>query len=284
MFIKLQEEEIPSFALHFSFQANMAFMVAVFVLASALGWALRDHRRRLLEIATEEQEDRLYLTVLGILFCVCTMGSYYAFNRPSSDMASGPSISRNILIDEIYRSLLELHGYWNRDKMTTNVPYSPDYPVKMPIPKRATLDEAMHSQHEPSQEYRSLTSLVLLFVLIFTVWYFYPRRRPDMSRPKSYIDETAYEDKREGGSPTSMSAFHSGSGLDESPRPPPPLSDKSAAAASSSPVQSKSGSKTGSGTAGTGTVAGTTTSPTSKTSKTAESTNRTRPINIRGRR
>ncbi len=197
MFLKLQEEEIPSFALHFSFQSNMAFMVAVFVLSSALGWALRDHRRRLLEIATEEQEDRLYLTILGILFCVCTMGSYYAFNRTSDNVTSGPSISRNILIDEIYRTLLEAHKYWNREKVTTNVPYSPDYPVKMPIPKRNLLDEAMHQQHEPNQEYRSLTSLILFFVLVFAVWYFYPRGRPDIAPPKDYMDETAFEDNKQ---------------------------------------------------------------------------------------
>ena len=79
--MKLTEEEIPSFAFHFSFQANMAFMIAAFILACALAWALRDHRRRLLELATEQQEDRLYLTILGILFVVTVLGSYYAFNR-----------------------------------------------------------------------------------------------------------------------------------------------------------------------------------------------------------
>ena len=57
--MRLFEEEIPSFSLKFSFQSNMAFMVAVFILSCALAWAIRDHRRRLLELASEEQEDRL---------------------------------------------------------------------------------------------------------------------------------------------------------------------------------------------------------------------------------
>ncbi len=111
----LQEEEIPSFAFKFSFQANMAFLVATFILCCALAWALRDHRRRLLELATEQQEDRLYLTILAILFIVCTMGSYYAFNRSVARMEDGKSISRNVLVDELYRTFLDLRARYGNE-------------------------------------------------------------------------------------------------------------------------------------------------------------------------
>ena len=79
----LYPEETPSFNFKMQFQSNLAFLVALFILWCSLAWAIPDHRRRLLELATEEQEDRLrlYLSILSILFVICLMGSYYAFNR-----------------------------------------------------------------------------------------------------------------------------------------------------------------------------------------------------------
>ena len=194
--IKLTEEEVPSFALHFSFQSNMAFMVAVFIMVCALGWALRDHRRRLLEMATEEQEDHLYLAVLGILFCVCTLGSYYAFNRTSQSITSGPSISRNILIDELYRTFLDLQGRWAPPQ--NYVPYTPDLPVKMPIPKRNLLDEAMEHKHDPAYEFRQLSTIVLFLCMLFAIWYFYPRSRPEISPPVDYMSSGGKGDLKGG--------------------------------------------------------------------------------------
>ena len=181
----MTQEEVPSFALHFSFQSNMAFMVALFIMVCALGWALRDHRRRLLEMATEEQEDRLYLAILGILFCVCAMGSYFAFNRTSKSIMAGPSISRNILIDELYRTFLDLQGRWTPPQ--NYVPYAPDLPVKMPIPKRNLLDAAMEHKHDPAYEFRQLSTIVLFICMLLAIWYFYPTSRPEISPPVDYM-------------------------------------------------------------------------------------------------
>ncbi len=190
----LQEEEIPSFALRFSFQANMAFMVAFFILSSALAWAIRDHRRRLLELATEQQEDRLYLTILAILFIICTMGSYYAFNRTIQRMEDGRSISRNVLLDELYRTFLDFRDKYNAAYyMTTGVPYSPDLPVKMPIPKREKLEEVLrHEKYEPVEQYHGLTFFFFFLIILFAVWYFYPKKRPEISPPRDYMDATPY--------------------------------------------------------------------------------------------
>jgi len=89
--------ETPRISIIFGIESNTAFFVACFVLMCALAWAIRDHRRRQLEMATAEQEDHLYLSVLSVLFigmrsvkerfsnlcllAVCTMGAYYAFRR-----------------------------------------------------------------------------------------------------------------------------------------------------------------------------------------------------------
>lgn len=208
--IKLQEEEVPSFALKFSFQANMAFMVAFFILSSALAWALRDHRRRLLELATEQQEDRLYLTILGILFVICTMGSYYAFNRTAQRIDDGQSISRNVLVDELYRTFMDVRSRWNQAYYaTTNVPYAPDMPVKMPIPKREKLEEVLHSEKNyPKEEWTGLTFLFLMLVILFSVWYFYPRRRPEIAPPRDYMDATPMSERR----PIGIGVVAAGSG------------------------------------------------------------------------
>ena len=77
-------ENVPKISIVFGIESNTAFFVAVFVLMCALAWAIRDHRRRQLEMATAEQEDHLYLAVLTILFIICTMGAYYAFRRTTA--------------------------------------------------------------------------------------------------------------------------------------------------------------------------------------------------------
>jgi len=76
--------ETPRISIIFGIESNTAFFVACFVLMCALAWAIRDHRRRQLEMSTAEQEDHLYLAVLSILFIVCTMAAYYAFRRSTS--------------------------------------------------------------------------------------------------------------------------------------------------------------------------------------------------------
>ncbi len=215
--MKLQEEEIPSFAMHFSFQSNMAFMIAIFIMGCALAWALRDHRRRLLELATEEQEDRLYLTVLGILFVVCVLGSYYAFNRTSAKMAQGPSISSNVLVDELYKTFLDARARWNAAYYTQSyVPYAPDLPVGMPIPRPQLLEEAAKRKDDPSAHYHALTWFLFVLLIVFAIWYFYPRKRPDIAPPRSYGDAgTGTAEKpavaaTTGGPPTSTVGSKSG--------------------------------------------------------------------------
>jgi len=77
-------EDAPKIALDLDFESNHAFFFAVFVLICTVGWAIRDHRRRNLEVMVAQQEDRLYMTILTILFVICIFGSYYAFRRQIS--------------------------------------------------------------------------------------------------------------------------------------------------------------------------------------------------------
>ncbi len=74
-------EDAPKFMMRMTFESNTAFFVAIFVLVCGIAWGLRDHRRRQLELATEEQEDRLYMSVLVCMFCLCTIGAYSAFKK-----------------------------------------------------------------------------------------------------------------------------------------------------------------------------------------------------------
>jgi len=77
-------EDAPKIALDLDFESNHAFFFAIFVLLCTVGWAMRDHRRRNLEVMVAQQEDRLYMTILSILFVICIFGSYYAFRRQIS--------------------------------------------------------------------------------------------------------------------------------------------------------------------------------------------------------
>jgi len=181
-------EEIPSFALKFSFQSNMAFLLAIFILALAMGWALRDHRKRQLELAVEEQEDRLYLTILGILFSVTSMGSYYAFNKTEVD-TSGKMISHNPLVSEIVAGLRELFSMLDRTSSNNWPPYTPELPVKVSLPTTHELDhqikEAMDKS--PDSYYNSISLFGLHLLVLVSTWYFFPRKRPDISPPMPYM-------------------------------------------------------------------------------------------------
>jgi hypothetical protein len=73
--------EAPKFLIKATFESNTAFFVAIFCLISFVAWGLRDHRRRQLELATEEQEDRLYMTLLSGMFTACTAGAYQIFRK-----------------------------------------------------------------------------------------------------------------------------------------------------------------------------------------------------------
>jgi len=157
-------------------------------MACALGWALRDHRRRLLELASEEQEDRLYMTVLGIVFCVCCMGAYFSFNRAQLDPTSGYT-TRNILVAEIQKLIaaaMEATG----PQFKTPVPYAPDAQIRVPIPGPRKLDEELKlRKSEGEGEYNSLAVMFLISVTVFAAWYFYPRHRPNISPPRDYMDQ-----------------------------------------------------------------------------------------------
>jgi hypothetical protein len=76
-----QHVEAPKFLIRATFESNTAFFVAIFCLICFVAWGLRDHRRRQLELATEEQEDRLYMTLLSGMFTACTVGAYQIFRK-----------------------------------------------------------------------------------------------------------------------------------------------------------------------------------------------------------
>lgn len=93
-------EDAPKISLDVDFESNHAFFFALFVLLCAMGWAIRDHRRRNLEVMVAQAEDRLYMGVLSILFAICIFGSYYAFRRQVSgrlqDLTTQPVLQRRI--------------------------------------------------------------------------------------------------------------------------------------------------------------------------------------------
>ncbi len=182
--IELSKEEVPSFNLNFSFQSNMAFLVAIFMLSCALGWAIRDHKARQLELASEEQEDQLYLVALGILFCACTMGAYYSFNRTKTD-DKGRIISGNIVVEELWQGLTQLSR--NLDQRSRSwPPYSPELPVTMPIPSAKQMDKHTSRKDEPDNHYFYLAISVFVVVCLISVYYFWPRSNPDISPPPSW--------------------------------------------------------------------------------------------------
>ena len=184
---RLYPEETPSFALKFSLQSNMAFLVAAFILAVALAWALRDHRRRLLELATEEQEDRLYITILLILFTVSLIGSYFAFNRTRID-DSGKLTTGNIFLEEIGKAIDTVRDK-RRSSLESSPPYSPDLPVRIPIP---SVDSLSHSIEEsirtPDEEYQNLSQFGLVLLILLSLWYFWPKPKHHIVPPRPYMD------------------------------------------------------------------------------------------------
>ena len=198
----LYPEEIPGFNLHMSFQSNLAFLVALFLLMCSLAWALRDHRRRLLELATEEQEDRLYLTVLGILFVVCMIGSYFAFNKTKID-ESGKLATSNIFLDEISKSF-ERFQEKSKAMRETGPPYAPDLPVRMPIPLPAQLDQQIEDfSREPQEEYSGFALMGMMLIVLFSVWYFYPKKKYEMQPPRPYMDNVGVGQPNAQGQPNS---------------------------------------------------------------------------------
>jgi hypothetical protein len=185
---KLYVEEVPSFALRFSFQSNMAFMLAIFIMMLALGWALRDHRRRLLELASEEQEDRLYLGILGILFAMTSMGSYYAFNQTTVD-TSGKVTTLNPMVAEIVKIMRTLLHTMDKNHDTWP-PYAPDMDVRLPMPSAHGLDERIKhggALRSTDSMYNSISLFVLLMVTMLAAWYFFPPSPPPISPPRPYM-------------------------------------------------------------------------------------------------
>ncbi len=168
-----EREETPSFNVKFSFQSNMSFLVAIFITSCALGWALRDHRRRQLDLATEEQEDRLYLGVLVILFCVCSMGAFYSFNRTIVD-EGGRIHTANVLVAELLRTLHEFRS--GVEAGNAWPPYTPALPIEMPIPNTSLLGARTSDQREPDAHYSYFSLFVLVSLLAYSVWYFFPRK------------------------------------------------------------------------------------------------------------
>ena len=73
--------DTPKFLVRLTFESNTAFFIAIFILICGVAWGLRDHRRRQLELATEEHEDRLYFIVLTGMFLMCVIGAYNIFRK-----------------------------------------------------------------------------------------------------------------------------------------------------------------------------------------------------------
>ncbi len=182
--LELSQEEVPSFNLKFSFQSNMAFLVALFILSCALGWAIRDHKSRQIELASEEQEDKLYLVVLGVLFFVCTLGAFSSFNRTKVD-EKGRVISGNIVMEEFWQGVTQLAQKLDK-RARSWPPYTPDLPVTIPIPKADKMDKYALRKDEPDNHYFYLAIFVFVTVCLLSVYYFWPRTRPDISPPPSY--------------------------------------------------------------------------------------------------
>ncbi len=172
----LSYEDVPSFSLKFSFQANMVFLLSVFIMSLALGWALRDHKRRLLELAAEQQEDRLYLTVLGVLFIFTTLGSFYTFNKPV-DTLEKDSFSRNVLFDEVARAAFAVA---NRLHTMPELPVQYDFNpmgVGIPIPSSRQLDSKIMLdawRETPTNEYVALAWTISSLVMLVVLWHFFP--------------------------------------------------------------------------------------------------------------
>ncbi len=190
------DAEIPGFNLHTSLQANVAFLVATFMFFCSVAWALRDHRRRLLEIASEEQEDILYLTVLGIFAIVAALGSYFAFNRAGVD-ATGRYSSSNVLVDELFRGFREM----TQEKAATHVPYTPDLDVRLPIPTSAQLAQETRRHRDPSSEYGWMSGVLFVLIILFAVWYFYPQQRQSIAPPPSYHSHYSVGEQNQPSSP-----------------------------------------------------------------------------------
>ncbi len=173
-----EDDDVPSFSLKFSFQANMVFLLSMFIMALALGWALRDHKRRLLELATEEQEDRLYLTIIGILFVVTSLGSFYAFNNAGNyDDSERDVFSHNVLLEEAVRAFLGATGQLEVPK--TPVPYVGRPNIDLPLPTSKQMElgvERDNLKKIPYDEYTVLAGTMFSLVVVVTIWYTCPLR------------------------------------------------------------------------------------------------------------
>ncbi len=201
--MRLFTEDVPSFAFKCSFQANMVFLLSMFVMVLALGWALRDHKRRLLELATDQQEDRLYLTILGILFVVTSLGSFFTFNKPGE--LDEEAVSRNMLINEVAQAFKAFTGKLEMPK--TPVPYVPESPIKLPLPHSQHVEHDWLAQNEDAFRNDYLILVAALFTLVFSwaAYYFYPRH---YSKITAHRTTTYKSNTRREPSPTLWSKPH----------------------------------------------------------------------------
>ncbi len=61
--------------------------------------------------------------------------------------------------------------------------------VQMPIPKRDKFEEILKRERfNPIEEYHGLALAFFFLVILFAIWYFYPRKRPEIAAPRSYMD------------------------------------------------------------------------------------------------
>ncbi len=102
--------DAPKISVDVDFESNHSFFFALFVLLCAVGWAIRDHRRRSLEAMVAQQEERLYTGILSILFVVSILGAFFAFRRQVAErednMSDLPRLQRRIE-EAITNKLLE---------------------------------------------------------------------------------------------------------------------------------------------------------------------------------
>jgi len=100
----------PKFLIKANFESNAAFFVAMFCLIAFIAWALRDHRRRRLELITEEHEDRVFLALLSGMFVACTSVVYQVFRKQKLKReyeGQGHLVPINKMVDEKVDSIMD---------------------------------------------------------------------------------------------------------------------------------------------------------------------------------
>ena len=93
--------------------------------------------------------------------------------------------TQNIFIDEFIKAVQEFQNRQaNLEAKLSSPPYSTDFPVRMPLPSTKKLMEAAdENKYVPEEEYASMSVLFFIMVLLFSIWYLYPKKKVSRMRP-----------------------------------------------------------------------------------------------------